>query len=118
MKKKLIVVLGFFSLTSCSSDSISDLDEPIAQNEITYNLKVKSIIDNNCIVCHGTVPTNGASISLITYENVKNAALTNGLLNRISRIEGSSGAMPLGGSRLPQNDINAISNWINANFPE
>lgn len=118
MKIKLIVIIGFFSLTSCSSDSISDLGEPIAQNEITYNLKVKSIIDNNCIVCHGTVTTNGASISLTTYENVKNATLTNALLNRISRTEGSAGAMPLGSARLPQSDINAISNWINANFPE
>jgi len=33
------------------------------------------------------------------------------LLDRISREEGASGAMPLGGPRLPQNTIDLIFQW-------
>jgi len=120
MKNKiyLIILSGFATLSSCTTDSLSDLGQPTDLNEITYNSTVKSIIDSNCIVCHGNVPTNGAPMSLTTYENVKDAVLTRGLLDRISRAEGTSGAMPFGGPRLPQNDINAISTWIDANFPQ
>ncbi|HLO74707.1 MAG TPA: c-type cytochrome [Flavobacterium sp.] len=117
-KTNLFILSGFIAFSSCTSDSVSDLGEPSNLSEVTYTTTVKSIIDNNCIVCHGNSPTNGAPMSLTTYENVKDAVLTRNLLDRISRAEGASGAMPLGGPRLPQNDINAISEWIDANFPQ
>jgi mono/diheme cytochrome c family protein len=120
MKNKinLFILSGFVVFTSCTTDSISDLTEPTNLNEVTYTSSVKSIIDSNCIVCHGDIPTNGAPMSLTTYENVKEAVLNRNLLDRISRTEGTSGAMPLGGPRLPQNDINAITTWIDNNFPQ
>lgn len=117
-KNYLLLISGLAILSSCTSDSLSDLEDPNNISEITYTTTVKSIIDNNCIFCHGTTPTNGAPMSLTTYENVKDAVLTRGLLDRISRSEGTTGAMPLGGPRLPQNDINAISAWIDADFPQ
>jgi mono/diheme cytochrome c family protein len=120
MKTKiyLLFISGLATFSSCTTDSISDLEVPNNLSETTYTSTVKSIIDNNCIFCHGTTPTNGAPMSLTTYENVKNAVLTRNLLDRISRTEGTSGAMPLGGPRLPQNDINAIATWIDADFPQ
>lgn len=120
MKNKfyLIILSGFATLSSCTTDSLSDLGESDNTSEVTYTSTIKSIIDNNCIMCHGDVPTNGAPMSLTTYENVKDAVLTRNLLDRISRTEGTSGAMPFGGPRLSQNDINAISTWIDANFPQ
>jgi len=57
-------------------------------------------------------------MSLTTYEKVKDAVLNRNLLNRISRAEGTSGAMPLGGPRLPQNSIDAINEWANTNFSQ
>ncbi|WP_395045297.1 hypothetical protein [Flavobacterium sp.] len=106
----------FFS--SCSNDSTDDLiDSNLSQN-VTYNSTVKNIIDNNCIQCHGTTPTNGATLSLTTYENVKNAILTLSLFERISSSEGSSGAMPDGGPRLPQTSINLIEQWKNEGLAE
>lgn len=117
-KNYLIILSGFATFSSCTTDSLSDLEEQTNISEITYTSTVKSIMDNNCIVCHGNVPTNGAPMSLTTYENVKDAVLNRNLLDRISRSEGTSGAMPLGGPRLPQNDINAISAWIDADFPQ
>jgi len=112
------VTLLFLITISCTTDSISDLIEIDETPEITYQLNIKSIIDNNCISCHATVPVNGAPMSLTTYENVKDAVLNRGLLDRISRAEGTSGAMPFGGPRLPQNQINLIVQWSEEGFAE
>jgi hypothetical protein len=117
-KLNLIILMVFAGFSSCTNDSLSDLGKTINLDEITYNSSIKSIIDNNCLVCHGEIPANGATNALTTYENVKEAAMNRDLLDRISRTAGTSGAMPLGGQRLPQTDINAVSAWIDANFPQ
>jgi len=120
MKKKtyLLLIISCIAFNGCTTDSISDLEEIQNENSITYISTIKGIIDNNCIRCHATVPINGAPMSLTTYENVKEAVLNRNLLDRISRAEGTSGAMPFGGPRLPQNSIDAINEWTNTDFPQ
>jgi uncharacterized membrane protein len=109
---KLLCCLFTISiLSSCTTDSLSDLTTVEEIEIVTYTENIKSIIDNNCIICHASTPVNGAPMSLTTYENVKEAVLNRGLLDRISRPEGESGAMPFGGPRLPQTDINIIIQW-------
>jgi mono/diheme cytochrome c family protein len=104
----LLILLSF----SCTNNSEDDLiivsDNP---SFVTYNLNVKSIIDNNCISCHGTNPVNGGQLSLTNYNQVKNAVLNNELLDRVSRTVGESGLMPSGGPRLPQQTIDVIAKW-------
>lgn len=107
-----------FLLSSCAYDSASDLIDSTSISQVTYSLNIKSIIDNNCIACHGTTTTNGAPMSLTTYENVKDAVLNRGLIDRISREEGVSGAMPLGGPKLPINNINLVIQWQNQEFQQ
>lgn len=113
MKNKLFLFLlpSVLILTSCTNDSASDLIEAPKNETITYTNFAKAIIDNNCIVCHGATPSNGAPMSLVTYNNVRNAVLNRGLLDRISRTQGANGMMPLGGSRLPQTTIDAMTKW-------
>lgn len=115
MKKKSIklITLALFSLllSSCTNDSLSDLRTVEDIELATYTQNVKPIIDNNCIVCHGSTPANGAPMSLTTYTFVKQAVINRGLLDRISRAEGTSGAMPFGGPRLPQTSIDVIVQW-------
>lgn len=115
MKKNLtkMIFCGFsiLTLSSCTTDSLSDLTTVEDVEMVTYTENIKSIIDNNCIICHASTPVNGAPMSLTTYENVKEAVLNRGLLDRISRAEGTSGAMPFGGPRLPQTEINIIVQW-------
>jgi len=115
MKKYLIFcvsIITLFSIISCTNHSESDLLEPIPEVDlITYNEHVKTIIDNNCIFCHGNPPTNGAPNSLITYDNVKSALENANLISRISVLAGEPGAMPFGGPRLPQNLIDLIIQW-------
>lgn len=114
---KRIGLLIVFTLASCTNDSDSDLLETPEIETVNYTDIVKQIIDQNCISCHAATPINGAPMSLHTYENVKNAVLNRGLINRISLIEGQSGFMPIGGSKLPQTQINQIIQWQNEDFP-
>lgn len=102
----------------CTDDSTSDLIEDTILDEVTYNNYVKNVIDNNCVACHATVPVFGAPMSLTTYADVKDAILNRGLLNRISRAQGESGMMPLGGTRLPQATIDKIRDWAENGFQE
>ncbi|WP_333809942.1 cytochrome c [Flavobacterium sp.] len=119
MKNRIYIlsILSCITFNSCTTDSVSDLEDTQNEGAITYTTRVKAIIDNNCVRCHASVPVNGAPMSLTTYENVKDAVLNRNLIDRISRAEGSSGAMPLGGPRLTQNNIDAINEWANTNFP-
>lgn len=112
IKTKYLIIIAFsLLLSSCSSDSISDLIDVPTVEIITYEANVKAIINTNCLSCHGATPSNGAPMSLTTYENVRDAVLNRNLLDRITRADGASGAMPLGGPRLPQNQINIIEKW-------
>jgi hypothetical protein len=120
--KKLIpggVVLAMAGLIAgCETDSPKDLTYPISVENVTYTNTVRNIINNNCIICHGTIPANNAPMSLTTYENVRSAVLTRGLLDRISRPQGAPGMMPNGGTRLPQSQIDLIVQWNEQGLPE
>lgn len=109
----IIFLISPVMLLSCSSNSIDDL-EPIGNEElpdlVTYQ-EVRSTFDNICSVCHANPPQNGAPMPLVNYQNVKEAIQNRGLLDRISRNEGASGLMPLGGPRLPQSVIDLIFQW-------
>lgn len=114
MIKKLsiyqIIIGSIFVLSSCVNDSEDDLIEQMQTPQlITYENNIKSIIDNNCIICHANPPVNGAPYSLMEYDDVKNNVVN--IINRISRQEGEAGLMPLGGPRLPQNLIDQVIQW-------
>lgn len=115
-----LIALTLF-LNSCSSGSDSDNDpnpdpdpDPVT---ITYNNTIKAIITNNCISCHGSTPTNGATISLDTYTRVKTATQNN-LIERISRAQGTDGMMPKDGTRLSQATIDKFTTWKNNGYLE
>lgn len=118
MKTKFFPVICIILLIfqSCTNDSESDLMDTNTQGTITYTNSIKPIMDNNCNFCHGNILTSGAPMSLTTYQNVKDAVLNNGLIDRISRTQGAGGMMPLGGTRLPQSKIDEVTNWRNNGF--
>lgn len=113
--QKSTLILITLTAFGCSNDSPDDLGVEAIPTDtpITYNANVKAIIDNNCISCHSTVPQNGAPMSLATFEDVKNAIELRGLIERISKDNGQSGLMPLGGPKMPQQNINIITLWRN-----
>ncbi|MEL1239911.1 c-type cytochrome [Flavobacterium flavipallidum] len=111
-KNRILVMIFSGFLMACSNENPETLmDNTPVQGVVTYKQNVKSIIDNNCISCHGATPTNGASFSLVTYTQVKNAMQNRGLLNRISLNNGNSLLMPQGGPRMPQATIDVVAKW-------
>lgn len=112
MKKiSILYVFLISTLFSCSYNSEDDLTEDIIiEDQVNYEDNIKSIIDNNCIGCHGNPPTNGAPMSLTTYNEVKNAVENRDLISRISSTDAGFG-MPFGGPRLPQNLIDLLILW-------
>lgn len=111
-KKSIFLTLSTALFLSCTNDSSSDLVnvEPITE-QVSFANDVKSIIDNNCTVCHGATPIPGTNLSLSNYDKVVDAVLNKGLINRISLTEGNSLLMPQGGPKLPEATINLIKKW-------
>ena len=109
---KLVLYILFATgiIAGCTNESSSDLVANPGLNDITYLSNIKSIIDNNCTSCHATAPINGAPMPLTTFNEVKDAVLNRGLIDRISRPQGESGLMPTG-ARLPQTTIDIILQW-------
>lgn len=106
-----VVFMGSM-LLACNPQTYADLEgeEIVIEENVTYNEHVKSIIDNNCIICHS--PGNSASHRLFTnYELVKDAVLNTDLLDRIQRQNGEPGQMPQTG-RMAQSQINIILQWV------
>lgn len=114
MKKKLFQIIllnSILLLFGCTAVSEEDLVDATPIPEIiTFNGNVKPIIDNNCVICHSNPPQNGAPMSLVSYENVKEAVQNRNLIGRISS-EDPAFMMPFGGPRLPQNLIDIIIQW-------
>lgn len=120
MKKKLFFLsLLVVLLSGCSNNSSDDLIEvPLNNPTVSYETQVKGIIQSNCISCHQDPPIAGAPMRLMSYQDVKNAVLNRGLIDRISKPQGTSGMMPNGGTRLPQPLIDQIVQWQNQGFAE
>lgn len=116
-KLPLLSLLFFAFLPGCSNHSTDDLVDLNTQ-PVSYNNQIRQIIDSNCLFCHQDPPINFAPMRLTTYQDVKNAVLTRGLIDRISRPQGAPGMMPNGGTRLPQPLIDQIIKWQNEGFAE
>lgn len=112
--KKALFYCGFAAFISCSTNTLDDVVEPVEIIEplelVTYQ-DVKQIFDSNCTRCHSNPPQNGAPMPLVNFQNVREAILNRGLIDRISRSEGAPGLMPLGGPRLPQSTITLVEQW-------
>jgi len=113
MKKLFIIpVLIFVSLIiSCSSNSIEEEIIPTNTNKVTYAGSVKIIITNNCLNCHANPPTNGAPMSLSTYEALKEAVQNRNLIGRVE-----DGTMPSTGDKISAAQIQAIKDWESGGF--
>lgn len=113
IKENILLMLSATLVLSCSSDSTSDLiDSGPIPEQITFAKDVKSIIDNNCVVCHGANPIPGTNLSLNTYEKVRSAVLNKFLINRITLEEGNTSLMPQSGPKLPDATTNIVKKWV------
>jgi len=105
MKKLLLLSSLFLFVVSCSSDSDDELIED-TPTTITYSNTIRPIMSAKCTGCHGDPLTNNAPMPLITYENVKDATESRGLINQVE-----SGNMPKNGTKLSSAQIANIKTW-------
>ena len=123
MKKLSLLVFASLLILSCSSDSEDDVTDPGGNGnnpdntEISYTTHIAPIMSNNCVSCHGSTPSNGASVSLTTYSQVKNAVENNQLIQRINSTQAGY-AMPFNGSQLPQTTRARVEAWRDGGFIE
>jgi len=108
----LLITATGFSFTGCTTNTIDDVVMPVEEtaNLVTYQ-DVQFIFENTCTRCHANPPQNGAPMSLVNFAEARDAIRNRGLLDRVSREEGASGLMPLGGPRMPQATIDLLFEW-------
>ena len=106
--KKIAVLSVFvllYGITSCSSDD--DIVEPHIDNGVYYTGNIKTIIDNNCLSCHGSPVANSAPMMLVSRDQVEDAIKTRNLIGRVE-----NGSMPNGNlPDLTADEVQAIKDW-------
>ncbi|WP_405206684.1 cytochrome c [Aquimarina sp. LLG6339-5] len=102
IKKTLIIIIGitFLSCERNVEEESGIISEELCDPAISFSTDIKSIIDNNCISCHG----GNQAPDLRTYESINNNS------ERV-RTQVVNRTMPLGGS-LSNDQIELIRCWI------
>jgi len=116
MKKKVfgitITVIGLALMQGCTYDKgmlVPLINCPDTLN-ISFASKIRPLLQANCFSCHGNGVGEG-NISLDTYDQVKQVAISGRLLGSISHSSGFA-PMPQGAGKLNDCNIIAVSAWI------
>ena len=88
-------------------------EENTVWESVAFASHVNEVIQENCIGCHG--PFNpAAGLSLVSSEQVKDAAINHNLLQRITD---EQNPMPVG-QLMPKTERLKILHWANNGYPE
>jgi uncharacterized membrane protein len=81
----------------------------------TLSANVQPILSTYCYGCHSSTAASGsgAGINLETYSNLQTSVVDGKLMCSINH-GASCSAMPKGGAKLPQCQIDKIQSWVNA----
>ncbi len=112
-------IIGVILTASCYYDIESELYGTATCNNsvISYNGRIKAILDNKCTSCHSGANAS-AGVATDTYLNAKAADEISGKLNCTIAQEAGCSPMPKGGAKLSQCDIDACALWASAGYPE
>ena len=119
MKKTIIIslLLIILTLTACYYDSEEKLYPQISNtcdlSNVTYGLTVKPILQASCLNCHSNSKAlnDGGGVKLENYADVL-IMVTNGKLMGSIRHNNGYIAMPNGGGKLTDCEINQLQTWI------
>lgn len=119
--KLFILLLGAiwtFSLQGCYYDVESNLYVGLECDTtlVGFVARIEPIISSNCVVCHGGASPDG-NLSLETYEQIRDAALSGAISDRVERNVGSPLLMPPNGP-LAVCDLRALEDWTRDGAPE
>lgn len=96
-----------------SEDSFTTTPPPTSECDtvnMKYTADVVPILSANCYSCHGNGNAS-AGVTLDSYAGVKFVAESGDLIGTITHASGYP-AMPQGGAKLSDCDINKIKSWI------
>ncbi len=118
MKKFLLPAMGVaflcLAVAGCSKENETALRGNSGNTcdtvNMTYSADVLPIIQRNCYACHSNEQMTG--VSLGNYTALKVQADNGNLIGVINHASGYP-AMPEGGAKLSDCDINKIQDWIN-----
>ncbi len=118
------IALVSFTVIACSKDNEQDVTDNGSNNggsnnggstcdtaNVKYSTGVVPILQANCYGCHGNGQANGG-VALDNYNTVKTRGLNGSLIGVITHAQGYP-AMPQGGAKLSDCNINKIRSWIN-----
>ena len=115
---RLTAALALFAtvlgLQSCNGEDPKGPDCNIPNADLSYNLNIKQIIDNQCISCHA--PGSGVAGAVGDFRNyaglqayLKNGKILDAVVN--------DKTMPQGGG-MSQAQRDSINCWIASGYPE
>ncbi len=123
MKRIGILLLMFIIACisyNCSSDDGNETPipnpdtDPVANpnpnKTTTYTADVKTIIDTQCIECHGSTPTQGAPMALSTYAEIIDAINRQGR-DVVGRMDTTGRQVMPPAGRLPQETVDIMLDW-------
>ena len=113
---RFALLISVFIWMSCSKE-----DTPVADcsgTTPTYTADIAPILNASCALsgCHTSAfPSDGVDLS--SYQKAKSASLNGKVLASMKHSSGAK-AMPLGGAKLPDADIQKVACWIAGGAPE
>ena len=119
LKYLLILAILALGMAACGDD---EEEPPMTTgceiDGVTYTNDIASIINTNCTTatCHNDEDLAN-DFSLESFQQTMAAASFGNFLPAINHEAGFS-RMPRGADKLPQCDIDMITAWIDADFPE
>ena len=110
--KLTFLIIFLFSMASCYYDVEEILYPPVDCEtlDMSYDLNIEPILDQNCYVCHSAAANQGG-ISLEGYSSLK-IYINNGRLLGAIRHDAGFSQMPQGAPKLLDCDISKIEAWI------
>lgn len=113
MSLKKLIYSSFTALAIIIGCSNCTEDDPITSEDVVYDPDVSNVMFNFCTTCHsGSAPS--ANLDLSSYNNVKQAAESGNLLDRIND---SSDPMPPSGL-LSEERRTLLDNWASGGYKE
>jgi hypothetical protein len=117
--RKVTLITSIFAIAfiyACKKSSIKTYD--CSSTTSTYTNNVKAIMDASCATsgCH-SASKKAAGIDLSSFEATKNYSSNSKFMKSIQHVSGAE-AMPKGGSKLSESDIQLIYCWANNGTPQ
>lgn len=115
---KLSMLMFLLLFSGCYYDSEERLYPTVTSgcdlSNVTFSASVKPILQAACLSCHSNSNANnsGGGIRLENYSDLQTIAKNGKLMGVVKHSSGYQ-AMPLGGGKLTDCEINTLQTWIN-----